>query len=72
MLRDHPDIERAMATGYPGDEPEQPVCPVCGQECETIYRAQDSEIVGCDMCISEETAWECRECFREEPECEDW
>lgn len=26
------------------------ICPVCGEECETIYR-KDSEILGCDNCV---------------------
>ena len=35
------------------------VCPVCGAECNTfyIYKA-GREIVGCDACIDEESAWE--------------
>lgn len=40
----------------PIDPPRQksPVCPVCGEECDTLYRRHSmtsSEIVGCDICI---------------------
>ena len=36
------------------DPPEQeslPVCPVCGEECETIYTDINSEVCGCNNCI---------------------
>lgn len=66
MLRDHPDIERAIATGYP-DEPTYPICPICGSECEDIYRhPQTNEIVGCDVCIIRVDAYECEELFENE------
>ena len=38
------------------DPPEQksnPVCPVCGEECETIYTDINSEVCGCDNCVTE-------------------
>lgn len=40
-------------------EPEVKVylCPVCGEECETIYR-KDSDILGCDNCVEAMDAWE--------------
>lgn len=52
-IGDHPDIANALATGYPrGCEPQEYYCPVCGRECETLYRQEVSrEIVGCDVCI---------------------
>ena len=34
---------------FPQDEPDCPICPVCGEECETLYR-QGNEILGCDNC----------------------
>ena len=40
-----------------------PRCPVCGQECETVYKTKDYEIVGCDLCLRPVDAWECSECF---------
>ena len=29
-----------------------PVCPICGEECDTVYLDADGDIVGCDQCIS--------------------
>lgn len=41
-----------------------PVCPVCGQECETVYRdVRTLEIFGCDVCVEEKDAWEQDDCF---------
>ena len=59
---DHPAIESAMRTGYPHGDPEYPKCPVCGKECEKIYK-HDAEIIGCDECIQVQDAWEVNECF---------
>jgi transposase len=46
---------------YP-DPPEEnytaPICPVCGNECETIYRDRDHEVVGCENCVTAYDAWE--------------
>lgn len=52
-IPDHPVIANMERTGHPdGREPEPVLCPLCGGECETIYRTkQDREIVGCDLCI---------------------
>ena len=50
---EHPDITRMNRFGTLeiGDEEEkQPVCPVCGEECESFYKSK-SEIVGCEMCV---------------------
>ena len=67
MLRDHPVIENMMATGYPdGNEPTYPICPVCGSECEDIYKhPQTKEIVGCDICIIRMDAYDCEALFEE-------
>jgi len=62
---EHPDITATLRTGYPANhkEPEPPICPVCGRECETVYRAgRYGEIVGCDNCIIECDAWDGLEC----------
>lgn len=37
---------------------EVPHCPVCGQECEVLYRNRYGEIIGCDDCIDALDAWE--------------
>jgi len=62
---EHPDITAALRTGYPVNykEPEPPLCPVCGEECETVYRAgRHGDIVGCDDCIIGCDAWDAPEC----------
>jgi ribosomal protein L37AE/L43A len=45
-------------------EHENPKCPVCGEECETLYR-DDLEIVGCEHCIKEIDAYEYMESEKE-------
>ena len=49
---EHYDITAALATGYPRSAPnELPLCPVCGEECDTVYKSYDGEVVGCESCI---------------------
>lgn len=56
-LPDHPVIQNMERTGYPdGKEPTFPICPVCGEECEEIFRDKDLNIVGCDICIKQSDA----------------
>lgn len=44
-----------------------PRCPVCGEECETIYKLyKTGEIIGCENDISENSADAIPECFPEE------
>lgn len=57
-IPDAPDIRRTEATGYPDDNIRWPVCPICGEECDTLYRAAEGEVVGCDQCITAIDAWE--------------
>lgn len=62
-LSEHPVIRNLEHTGYPdGREPEYPHCPLCGAECDEIYKAGDV-IVGCDVCLRKVNAWQCDECF---------
>ncbi len=65
---DHPIIRNMERTGYPdGKEPQFPVCPECGMECETVYTYPFSgKVLGCDKCISVTDAWEVEECFPEQ------
>ena len=59
-LEDHPVIQNLERTGEPdGKEPDYPRCPVCGEECETIYQARRGDYVGCDACLTALDAWEC-------------
>lgn len=58
VIPDAPDIRRTMDTGYPDVNIRWPRCPVCGQECETIYQNDDGEAVGCDECLTALDAWE--------------
>ena len=61
-LPDHPVIRNMERTGYPdGKEPRYPRCPVCGEECATMYR--DGVYVGCDVCMETKDAWEVSDCF---------
>lgn len=56
---DHPVIRNMERTGYPyGEEPAYPRCPVCREECETIYKDKDFSIVGCDNCLRSVDSWE--------------
>lgn len=48
-MRDAPDIERTLLTGYPEDY-EEPRCPICGREPEYGYY-KNNELIGCDCCV---------------------
>ncbi len=52
-IPDHPTIRNMEATGHPdGKEPEPVLCPLCGGECESLYRSREGlEILGCDLCV---------------------
>lgn len=63
-LPDAPWIRDAELNGYPSDDPVK--CPVCGQECETLYCANDGDVFGCDQCVDEIEAWKWAEDRREE------
>lgn len=55
---DHPIIRNLERTGNPrGKEDRVPVCPVCGEECDTLYISCDFEVAGCDECIKTVDAW---------------
>lgn len=56
---ENPVIANYLRTGYPdGKDPEYPRCPVCGGECETLYKDRFGDVVGCDYCITAIDAWE--------------
>lgn len=66
-LPDHPVVQNLERTGYPdGKEPRYPRCPICGEECEIVYRRySDGECVGCDGCLQAKDAWEVEDYFPE-------
>ena len=42
----------------PPVQKDNPICPVCGEECETIYTDINSEVCGCENCLNEYDAWD--------------
>ena len=38
-------------------EKKEPICPICGKECERFYKF-GGQIIGCDMCVKEVDAYE--------------
>lgn len=51
-LPEHPIVQNLERFGCPfGKEPPIPHCPICGAECETIYRNFLNEVVGFDLCV---------------------
>ena len=66
-LPDAPWIREAEMYGMPPyDDGPDPTCPVCGEECETIYTDKDGDPVGCDQCVTLWEAYEWCEKHREE------
>jgi len=47
-------------------EEKRPICPVCGKDCDTVYKDAHGDICGCDRCIEMRDAWEEPECFPDE------
>ena len=35
-----------------------PYCPVCGEECDTVYVDLYDDVIGCDQCIEMHDAYE--------------
>ncbi len=49
---EHPDITRALRTGYPDVDIEYPAhCPACGCECDYFYRDCSGAVFGCENCV---------------------
>lgn len=65
QIPDAPWIRQAEMYGYPPDEPEPVKCPICNDECETIYEDAYGTVVGCDQCLVWKDAWEWAEERRE-------
>lgn len=63
-LPEEPTVVNLQRTGWPdGREPPAPTCPVCGAECESVYKDASYNIVGCDICLHPVDAWDCPECL---------
>ena len=56
-MRDHPDIERLIHTGETGSG-RYPHCPICGDECETLFKDKMGVVFACDVCVEKQDAWE--------------
>ena len=62
QVRDHPDIEKLMHTGETGSG-KYPRCPICGAECETLFKDKSGVVFACDECVEKQDAWESEEAF---------
>lgn len=60
-MRDSPIIREAERYGT--EVGRMPICPVCGQECDIVYKDFRGEIIGCDDCLIAYNAYEEDECF---------
>lgn len=49
MLQDAPWIRNAEMYGADDPGPD-PKCPVCGEECETIFLDREGDPFGCEWC----------------------
>lgn len=68
QIPDAPWIRDAELNGVPDDDPVK--CPICGEECDTIFEDRYGNLFGCDQCIRKRDAWEYQEEWRKEQE--DW
>lgn len=34
-----------------------PICPVCGEECDTIVLNENRNVIGCENCLTIRDAW---------------
>ena len=55
MVLDYPEQR------YRAESP--PICPVCGGECEYVYRDMYFAVVGCDGCVTVHEADETEDCL---------
>lgn len=59
QLPDAPWIRDAELNGYPADDSVR--CPVCGEECDTIYEDRNGDAFGCEWCTRKLDAWDWQE-----------
>lgn len=57
-----PDEYSIRHAGYE-PEPDGPICPICGGECEIVYKDKTGDIVGCNECLEPVDATDEEECF---------
>lgn len=55
-LPDDPIVRRIerFGTAFQEDEEEEeeiPICPICREECDTMYVGMAGEVLGCDCCV---------------------
>lgn len=63
-IGDPPDIANTLATGYPSRKKAVwPRCPVCGENCDTMYLDWYGKYIGCNVCVDKRDAWEVDDCF---------
>lgn len=56
QLPDAPWIQRAERFGYETITPVQ--CPVCGEDCDTVYINRAGDPVGCEHCCREKDSYD--------------
>ena len=59
QIPDAPWIRDAEMNGIPSPEPVY--CPVCGEECNTIYKDNSGTVFACNWCVEEQDAGEWQE-----------
>ena len=69
MIPDAPWIREAEMYGTPVAEPVY--CPICGEECETIYADQNGTVFGCENCVITQESYEWAE-EQKEADRPDW
>lgn len=52
---EHPDITRALRTGYPKQDM-RPVCKRCGARCEWLFKDIYGQVFACDVCVEQVSA----------------
>ena len=68
QVPDAPYIREAENDGWLTDEPVK--CPICGEECETVYLDRYGNVFACEHCLDEQDArdWHNEELERGRPE----
>ena len=59
MIPDAPWIRDAEMYGYPDDDPVH--CPICGEECDTIFSDKYGNVFACENCLYKQDAWDWRD-----------